>query len=85
MPKILIVTGFWPPKIHVAANRAIAFAKYFKQSGFAVTILTLQDVDSVNTKQEEVDTAGIRVIRLNGEHALRRERMDGKKSFADRI
>ena len=80
MKRILIVSAFWVPRIHVATNRVQDFAKYFKNTGFEVTVLTLQDS---TVKEAFVDSMvdGLRVIRLKSDHLLNRSNFSERSSF----
>lgn len=40
MKKILIISTFYYPIQHIATNRIVAFAKYLKEYGYDVTVLT---------------------------------------------
>lgn len=40
MKKILIISTFYYPVQHIATNRIVAFAKYLKEYGYDVTVLT---------------------------------------------
>lgn len=70
MKRILIISAYYAPKIHVAANRAVAMAKYFKKSGFEVTVLT-EDHDGMGLK--DARDLGIRILSVSGKHILNRE------------
>ena len=54
MKKILIISTFYYPIQHIATNRIVAFAKYLKEYGYDVTVLTkgLKDehkvIDGIN-------------------------------------
>lgn len=81
MNRILIVSAFWAPHIHVAANRALAFAKYFKKAGYQVTVLTLLDPSHDNEVFVQSNEFDMRIIRLNGKHLLNRAVFNNSSSF----
>lgn len=60
MKKILIISTYYKPIQCVAANRINAFAKYLKEFGYDVTVLTCSNIG----KDEDVVEDNIRVIRL---------------------
>ena len=81
MTRILIVTAFWAPRIHVASNRALAFAKYLKKGGYQVTVLTL--IESTSEKKEFFESTedDFRIIRLNGKHLFNRSNFTEQSSY----
>ena len=76
--RILIISAFYSPKIHVASNRAVAMAKYLKKAGFEVTVLS--EFSGPELVSESLDQ-GIRVFYLSGLHWLNRESFLSRSFF----
>ncbi len=81
MKKILIISAFYAPKIHVASNRALAMAKYLKKSGFDVTVISEfsapRDLGELRKTQDQ----GIEIFYVNGSHFLNRETFFDRPGF----
>lgn len=80
MKRVLIISAFWKPRIHVATNRMMAYAKYLREGGYEVTVLTLQD-PSLKFKSRRFFEDGFEVILVEGRSFLNRSRFDLKSSF----
>lgn len=78
MKKILIISAYYAPKIHVASNRAMAIAKYLKKSGFDVTVLS--EFSGPELVKQSADQ-GINVVYLDGRHFLNRGSFFKKAGF----
>lgn len=79
MKKLLIVTAYWPPRIHVATNRVFAFAKYFNEDGYEVTVLTGAQNGGGDALALTTES-GINVIRIPARHFLNRSTFEKRSS-----
>lgn len=66
MKKILIISTFYYPVQHIATNRIVAFAKYLKEYGYDVTVLTK------GSKYEDKVIDGINVHYVNDTYFIKK-------------